>query len=136
MRARLVGYALTTAIAVLVFAGSGIANLVRAEHVANDMSALGYPAYFMTLLGVWKLLGAVVIALPRLARAKEWGLCRDDLRSDRRGDIARRVRRCGRDRDGAARHRRRRRRIVGAPPARPPARGELGSRDEGSRSMR
>jgi hypothetical protein len=72
MRARLVGYALTTAIAVLVFAGSGIANLVRAEHVANDMSALGYPAYFMTLLGVWKLLGAVVIALPRLARAKEW----------------------------------------------------------------
>jgi hypothetical protein len=65
-------YVVTTAISVVVFAGSGLANLVRAEHIANDMIHLGYPTYFMSVLGSWKVLGALVIALPRLPRLKEW----------------------------------------------------------------
>jgi hypothetical protein len=36
------------------------------------MSRLRYPAYFLALLGVAKLLGAAVILLPRLPRLKEW----------------------------------------------------------------
>ncbi len=65
-------YAITTALAVLAFAGSGLANLLHATHVAEDMSHLGYPTYFMTILGTWKLLGALAISAPGLARAKEW----------------------------------------------------------------
>jgi DoxX-like family len=41
---------------------------------------LGYPLYFATLLGVWKLLGAIVITAPGLPRVKEWayaGFCFD-----------------------------------------------------------
>jgi hypothetical protein len=38
----------------------------------EGMSHLGYPAYFVTILGVWKILGAIVILLPGLALAKEW----------------------------------------------------------------
>jgi len=70
--ARRLLYAISTVIAVAAFVGSGLANLLRAEHVANDMARLGYPSYFMSVLGTWKVLGAVAIAAPRLSRAKEW----------------------------------------------------------------
>ncbi|MGZ5970135.1 MAG: DoxX family protein, partial [Polyangiales bacterium] len=36
------------------------------------MGKLGYPAYFATILGTWKLLGAVAIVAPRYPRLKEW----------------------------------------------------------------
>jgi uncharacterized membrane protein YphA (DoxX/SURF4 family) len=65
-------YVASTVLAVIAFAGSGLANLVRVDHVLRDMAHLGYPAYFMTVLGTWKLLGALVIALPGLPRLKEW----------------------------------------------------------------
>jgi len=57
---------------VAAFVGSGVANLLRAEHVGSDMARLGYPPYFMSVLGTWKVLGAIAIAAPRLSRAKEW----------------------------------------------------------------
>jgi hypothetical protein len=72
VKARTIAYVVFTTLAVIVFVGSGVANLLRAEHVAADMLRLGYPAYFMTVLGTWKVLGAVTIAVPRLPRAKEW----------------------------------------------------------------
>jgi hypothetical protein len=36
------------------------------------MAELGYPAYFVTILGTWKVLGAFSILAPRLPRLKEW----------------------------------------------------------------
>jgi hypothetical protein len=72
MTTRAIAYAVTTVIAGLAFAGSGLANLLHVTHVAADMGHLGYPSYFMTILGTWKLLGALAIAAPGLARAKEW----------------------------------------------------------------
>jgi uncharacterized membrane protein YphA (DoxX/SURF4 family) len=56
----------------VVFVGSGIANLVHATHVAQDMTHLGYPAYFSTILGTWKILGALAVAVPAFPRLKEW----------------------------------------------------------------
>jgi hypothetical protein len=49
-----------------------VALLVRAPHFVHDMAHLGYPSYVLPLLGVWKVLGALVILAPRLARLKEW----------------------------------------------------------------
>ena len=72
MTARRLVYAIATVIAVAVFVGSGVANLLRLDHIANDMVRLGYPPYFMSVLGTWKVLGAIAIAAPRLSRAKEW----------------------------------------------------------------
>jgi uncharacterized membrane protein YphA (DoxX/SURF4 family) len=65
-------YWLATAVAVLAFIASGMANLLRLEHVAHDMLRLGYPPYFMTVLGFWKVLGGLTVLLPRLPRLKEW----------------------------------------------------------------
>ena len=33
---------------------------------------LGYPSYFLVILGVWKLLGAIAVVVPRFPRLKEW----------------------------------------------------------------
>jgi uncharacterized membrane protein YphA (DoxX/SURF4 family) len=30
------------------------------------MAHLGYPAYFAVILGIWKVLGAVVVLVPRV----------------------------------------------------------------------
>lgn len=65
-------FRITTTLAVVVFAGSGLANLLRLEHVAADMAMMGYPAFLMTILGIWKVLGAIVIAVPGAPRLKEW----------------------------------------------------------------
>ena len=33
---------------------------------------LGYPIYFLTILGVWKILGVVALLIPKFALLKEW----------------------------------------------------------------
>jgi uncharacterized membrane protein YphA (DoxX/SURF4 family) len=33
---------------------------------------LGYPVYFLTILGVWKILGVVALLIPKFALLKEW----------------------------------------------------------------
>jgi hypothetical protein len=45
--------------------------LKRKEDVAFILQ-LGYPEYFLTIIGVWKLLGVVAILLPRFWLVKEW----------------------------------------------------------------
>lgn len=65
-------YAITTALVCIAFVGSGIANLAYVHHVALDMQHLGYPHYFSTILGAWKVLGAIAIAMPGSPRVKEW----------------------------------------------------------------
>jgi hypothetical protein len=62
----------STVLSAALFAIPGAALLARAPHFVDDMAHLGYPGYVLPLLGVWKLLGAVVILAPRLARLKEW----------------------------------------------------------------
>jgi uncharacterized membrane protein YphA (DoxX/SURF4 family) len=38
-----------------------------------DMIAhLGYPAYLLTLLGIWKMLGVVAVLIPKFPLLKEW----------------------------------------------------------------
>jgi hypothetical protein len=49
-----------------------MALLLRVPHFTQDMAHLGYPAYFLAILGTWKILGALVILAPGLPRLKEW----------------------------------------------------------------
>ena len=62
-------------VTVLVAVGllmSGIGHLARAEPIVEGMTHMGYPLYMMTLLGVWKVLGAIALLAPGAARVKEW----------------------------------------------------------------
>ena len=51
---------------------SAIVQLMRLPVENELMTHLGYPLYLQSILGVWKLLGVVVILAPRLPLAKEW----------------------------------------------------------------
>lgn len=33
---------------------------------------LGYPVYFLTILGIWKILGVVTVLIPKFTLQKEW----------------------------------------------------------------
>jgi uncharacterized membrane protein YphA (DoxX/SURF4 family) len=50
----------------------GVWDLLRIDYVSDVVEHLGYPAYLLTIMGVWKILGAVVLLTPRFARLKEW----------------------------------------------------------------
>ena len=38
----------------------------------DSINTLGYPAYLLTMLGIWKLLGVVAILVPKFPLVKEW----------------------------------------------------------------
>lgn len=65
-------YWASTTLVFIAFMGSGFANLLHADHVMVDMARLGYPPYFSSILGTWKLAGALSVVAPRLPRIKEW----------------------------------------------------------------
>jgi uncharacterized membrane protein YphA (DoxX/SURF4 family) len=51
---------------------SGIIQLLQVPFEVDFMAALGYPAYFLTILGAWKILGVIAILIPKYPRLKEW----------------------------------------------------------------
>ena len=51
---------------------TGIVQLLKMKEEVEMMNHLGYPIYFLTLLGVWKILGVVAILIPKYPLLKEW----------------------------------------------------------------
>jgi uncharacterized membrane protein YphA (DoxX/SURF4 family) len=51
---------------------TGIVQLLKMKQETDLMVHLGYPLYFLTILGIWKLLGAVAVLIPKLPVLKEW----------------------------------------------------------------
>ncbi|WP_255607552.1 DoxX family protein [Pedobacter polysacchareus] len=41
---------------------------------------LGYPLYFLTLLGIWKILGVITVLIPKFPLLKEWAYAVFSLR--------------------------------------------------------
>lgn len=50
----------------------GIFQLMRMEDAVKSFTHLGYPMYFLTILGVWKILGVVAVLIPKFPILKEW----------------------------------------------------------------
>jgi len=70
--AKNIAYWTTTVLGPASFVIGGVLNLTQSEQVVAAMSHLGYPLYFASILGVWKLLGAIAIVVPGFPRVKEW----------------------------------------------------------------
>lgn len=51
---------------------TGIVQLIPLPEEVQKMETLGYPRYFLAIIGVWKLLGVVAILVPRFPILKEW----------------------------------------------------------------
>jgi uncharacterized membrane protein YphA (DoxX/SURF4 family) len=71
-KARTIGYWVATALVGLAFLAGGAGDLSGSPQVLEGMTHLGYPAYFATILGAWKILGAAALFAPGLPRLKEW----------------------------------------------------------------
>lgn len=57
-------YILTAIVAIGVGLVGGIVDIIQTEGVVAIATHLGYPLYFFTLLGVFKILGGIALFLP------------------------------------------------------------------------
>jgi uncharacterized membrane protein YphA (DoxX/SURF4 family) len=51
---------------------TGIVQLLKIKEEADMITQLGYPIYFLTLIGIWKILGIIAVLIPKFALLKEW----------------------------------------------------------------
>ncbi|HYP99846.1 MAG TPA: DoxX family protein [Polyangiaceae bacterium] len=65
-------YWLSTGLLSLDFLVGGAFQIARSPQAVQGFAHLGYPAYFVTFLGVWKVLGALALLVPGFPRLKEW----------------------------------------------------------------
>jgi uncharacterized membrane protein YphA (DoxX/SURF4 family) len=72
MNYRKIGYWAATGLVALAFAFGGAMDIAQPPDVLAGMAHLGYPAYFATIIGIWKVLGAIAIVVPGFGRVKEW----------------------------------------------------------------
>lgn len=71
-RPKIIAYWATTTLVVFELVVGGIWDVRRVPQVLGLIERLGYPSYFLVILGIWKLLGAVALVVPRFPRLKEW----------------------------------------------------------------
>ena len=71
-RIKTIAYWVTTSIIVLETTVGAQWDLSRNEFVSNVFHQLGYPLYLLTVIGIWKIPGAVVLVIPKFPRVKEW----------------------------------------------------------------
>lgn len=71
-RSELILYWFITLWLALGMVSTGIVQLIQLPEEVQKFSALGYPAYLMTILAVWKLMGTVAILIPGRPMLKEW----------------------------------------------------------------
>lgn len=51
---------------------TGIVQLFQVKEEVDFITEMGYPGYFLTILGTWKILGVVALLIPRVPLLKEW----------------------------------------------------------------
>src|SRR5215469_2245401 len=73
MKLKLIGYWGATAVFALLMLLFAIGELTASnDDIVQFRVQEGYPAYLLTILGVWKLLGVIALLVPRFPRLKEW----------------------------------------------------------------
>lgn len=68
----MIAYWVTTALVVFELVLGGVWDVLRTPQTRALIERLGYPSYFLVILGIWKLPGAVALVIPRFPRLKEW----------------------------------------------------------------
>src|SRR6185436_12937541 len=71
-RAKAIAYWAATGMIVFAMFSGGVAELMHRPATINGMKELGYPVYFIMIIGFWKILGSVALVAPKLPRLKEW----------------------------------------------------------------
>ncbi len=62
---------ITAVLSFCIFSG-GLAQAFQVKGVIAGFKPLEYPTYFISLIGVWKVLGIIAILIPKFKLLKEW----------------------------------------------------------------
>lgn len=72
MKAKNIAYWVTTGIIVSLMLSGGVMQIARSHDAVEGIVRLGYPVYFVVVLGIWKVLGSVALLAPKMPLVKEW----------------------------------------------------------------
>src|SRR5262244_1625098 len=72
MKRKSISYWVVTAMVGFFIGSGGAAELAHMPGNVEGLVQLGYPVYFATIIGFWKVLGAIAILVPGFPRLKEW----------------------------------------------------------------
>jgi hypothetical protein len=72
MKVKATIYWVVTVLLSLVLLSGGAAEVARRPETIKGMVLLGYPVYFVVIIGCWKIAGAVALLAPGWGRLKEW----------------------------------------------------------------
>jgi len=72
LKMKVIGYWTTAAMLVFGVLSGGIAELAHLRDNVEGIVQLGYPVYFVAILGFWRVLGGIAWLVPRFPRLKEW----------------------------------------------------------------
>jgi hypothetical protein len=50
----------------------GIGQLFQVKQIVDGFKPLGYPTYFISLIGFWKVMAIIAILVPKFPLVKEW----------------------------------------------------------------
>jgi len=65
-------YWIATAFVAFGMLASAAQQISHTKEMADMLAHLGYPVYFMTIIGVWKVLAVIAILIPGFKLLKEW----------------------------------------------------------------
>lgn len=62
---------ITIILSFCIFTG-GLFQALQVKGVIQGFKPLGYPTYFISIIGIWKMLGVIAILVPGFKLLKEW----------------------------------------------------------------
>lgn len=71
-RAGKITYWIATIWLALGMVSTAIVQVIKKQEEVDMMTHLGYPIYFLLIIGVWKILGVIAILIPKFPLLKEW----------------------------------------------------------------
>jgi uncharacterized membrane protein YphA (DoxX/SURF4 family) len=71
-KTRKIIYWIATIWLALGMTSTGIVQLMKTKEEVDMMNHLGYPLYFLTIIGIWKISGVIAVLMPRFPLLKEW----------------------------------------------------------------
>lgn len=67
-----IAFWIVTILLALGMVAGGFFQLIRQKDTVKGITHLGYPPYFLSIIGTWKILGIIAILLPKFQLLKEW----------------------------------------------------------------
>ena len=65
-------YWIATIFLALGMLAGGLQQLLQVGGYVGIITHLGYPKYFLSIIGTWKILGVIALLIPRFGLLKEW----------------------------------------------------------------